>query len=97
MQNFKLEGKLIPFDAVQTVFLYSNELSRSTYLQEVNSLANIFVERLGGSHNHFIELQKELTDKVNEIHKLTKESLLSGLDGIVDVWCMVLLRCMVSI
>jgi len=80
----KLEGALIPFDAVEMVFIYSSELFRNTYLQEIDGLANIYIERLGGTHNQFIELKKELTDKVNEIHALVKENLLNGLDGIVD-------------
>ena len=41
----KQEGALIPYYAVKTVFLYSVETFRNTYLQEVNSLANIFIER----------------------------------------------------
>ena len=80
----KQEGALIPFDAVKTVYLFSIETFRNTFIQETNSLANIFVERLGGEHRHFIELQKELTEKINDITKVAKESLISGAKGIVD-------------
>jgi len=80
----KLKGQLIPYDAVKTVFIYSAETFKNTYQQEVNGLANIFIERLGGEHKHFIELQKELTEKINEIQLMVQEHLIAGLNGIVS-------------
>lgn len=84
LQIKKIEGELIPYDAIKTVFLYSVETFRNTYQQEVNSIANIFIERVGGDHKHFIELQKELSEKINEIQSLVKDNLLTGLKGIVS-------------
>ena len=83
LQVKKIEGDLIPFEAVKTVFLYSVETFRSTYLQEVEGLATVFMERLGGDHTHFVELQKELTEKINEIQASVKEGLIQGLKGVV--------------
>ena len=80
----KQEGKLIPFDAVKTVFLFAVETFRTTYLQEVKSLANVFINRLGGEHKDFIEIQKDIGLIVEEIQKETIDNLLTGLDGIVN-------------
>jgi len=84
LQIKKIEGELIPYDAVKTVFLYSAETFKNTYQQEVNSIANIFIERVGGDHKHFIELQKDLSEKINDIHALVKDNLITGLKGIVS-------------
>ena len=78
----KIEGHLIPYDAVKTVFLFAVETFRSTYLQEVDALSNVFIKRLGGTHDNFIELQKELQEKINEIQATVKGDLLQGLKGI---------------
>ena len=83
LQIKKIQGDVIPFDAVKTVFLYTVEQFRSTYLQEVEAVATIFMERLGGDHKHFVELQKMLAEKINEIQESTKENLMQGIKGIV--------------
>ena len=74
---------MIPFDAVKTVFLYTVETFRTTYLQEVKGLASIFVNRLGAEHHHYIEIQKDLAQKIETIQKETVENMLAGLNGIV--------------
>jgi predicted N-acyltransferase len=78
----KIKGQLIPYDAVQNVFLYTVETFRNTYKQEVDALANVFIKRLGGGHEEFVELQKTLTEKVDAIQSQAKEDLLQGLKGI---------------
>lgn len=83
LQIKKIEGQLIPYDAIKDVFLYSAETFRTTYLQEVEGLATKFMAQLGGDHKHFVELQKELTEKIDDIQKTVKENLLQGLKGIV--------------
>ena len=80
----KQEGKLIPYDAVKKVFLFAVETFRVTYLQEVKGLANIFINRLGGEHRHFIELQKELSEKIELIQLETIDNLITGIDGVVS-------------
>ena len=49
----------------------------------MEALATIFMERLGGDHKHYVELQKILAEKINDIQSQTKENLLQGLKGIV--------------
>lgn len=78
----KIKGLLIPYDAVKTVFLFAAETFRSTYLQEVDALSNVFIKRLGGTHDNFVELQKALQEKINDIQKQVKDDLLQGLSGI---------------
>jgi hypothetical protein len=80
----KLEGQLLPYDSTANIFLYAVETFRASFLQEVKSIANIFVQRLGGEQKHFIELQKELSLKIEEIQAQAKEDIISGLEGIVD-------------
>jgi len=78
----KIKGQLIPYDAVKTVFLYAVETIDTTYNQEVDSLANIFIKRLDGSHDQFIELKQLLAEKLIAIKLNAKEHLLQGLKGI---------------
>lgn len=80
----KLQGTLLPIDAVKTVFLFTIENIRSTYLQDVNGLASIFVERLGGEEKHFKELQRTLVEKINDSTKEARDNTIKGLAGIVD-------------
>ena len=83
LQIKKIEGQLIPYDAVKAVFLYSAETFRTIYLQGSEGLATKFMARLGGDHKHYVEFLKELNEDVNDIHKTVKDSLLQGLKGIV--------------
>jgi len=83
MRIKKMEGELIPYDAVKSVFIYSVETARSTFLQNTNAMANIFVERLGADNEQFKELQKEIMQNVNETMVDFKKSLIDGVDDIV--------------
>lgn len=80
----KRQGKLVPVDAVEQVFLFSVETMRTVYMQEVTALASILVERTGASDTVYKEMQRELTEKVNDTMKDVKETLLSGLAGIIE-------------
>lgn len=83
IQIKKLQGELIPYDAVKSVFIYSVETARTTLIQGIDALANIFVERLGADNEHFKELQKEIMQQVNEIIVEYKNNLIEGVDDIV--------------
>lgn len=78
----KIEGTLIPYEAVKTVFLYAVETIDNTYNQEVDALANIFIKRLDGTHGQFIELKETLSEKLIAIKEQAKEDLLQGIKGI---------------
>ena len=78
----KIEGSLIPFDAVKSVFMYAVETFRSTYMQEVDALTNIYIKILGGDQVQYAELQKDLQEKINAIQKQVKSDLLQGIDSI---------------
>jgi len=80
----KLKGQLVPFDAVKSVFLYSVETFRATYMQEVIGIANIFKQRLNASQKEFVEVQKDITERIDLIQKDIKDNLLKGLYGIVN-------------
>jgi hypothetical protein len=80
----KQEGRLIPFDAVQNFFLFVVETFSKTFSQESKSIANIMVNRLGGERKHLIEIQKELSIKLEELKEQSIKEALAGLDNIVD-------------
>jgi hypothetical protein len=80
----KAEGSLIPYDAAQNLFMYAVETFRTSYMQEVKSLANLFVQKLGGSQRHFVEIQKEIGLIVEASHKEARENVITGLQGIVN-------------
>ena len=80
----KQEGRLIPFDAVQNFFLFVVETFSKTFSQESKSIANIMVNRLGGERKHLIEIQKDLSIKLEELKEQSIKDALSGLDNIVD-------------
>jgi hypothetical protein len=80
----KQEGRLIPFDAVQNFFLFVVETITKTFSQESKSIANIMVNRLGGERKHLIEIQKDLSIKLEELKEQSIKEALAGLDNIVD-------------
>lgn len=84
LQVEKLEGTLIPVDAVKSVFLFAVEEFRNAYLQKVNQMASIYVERLGGTETDYKELQKELTQEINDSLRDTKSSLIKGVSNIIQ-------------
>jgi len=77
----KLEGELMPFDDVKSLYLFTIETIRSTYLQEVRSLADIFKQRFGGSDKEYVALQRDLTEKINDIIEDSKKNALKEVDN----------------
>jgi hypothetical protein len=80
----KKEGALIPFDVVSGFFVKSIETIRTVFSQEMESLANIYVERLGGKEKDLKDIKKELMDRLNFIMIDSKKEMLKGADQIVD-------------
>lgn len=82
----KMQGILVPTDAVRTVFIFSVEAMRSTFIQELNSLANIFSQKTDLNQDQLIELRKDLADDVRRIMEDVRTNLISGIDGVVKEW-----------
>lgn len=80
----KREGRLIPFDAVKTFFLFTIETFIKTYSQESKSLANIMVNRFGGGKKELIEVQKDLQFKLESIKSNTVKEIEKGIENIID-------------
>ena len=83
LEIMKRRGDLVPVDAVKTVFLYSLETTRTLFTQELNSIASIYSEILEADEKTYKQLQKEIMMKVNDVMKTLKDSLKSGLSGVV--------------
>lgn len=75
----KLEGELLPVDAVEHLFLWAVEEYKKTYEQSCDATANIYIKVLGGEQSHFIEIKKMLMEDQCRIGNTYKESLLEGL------------------
>ena len=80
----KYRGDLMPTDAVANLFNFSIETVRTTYQQEVRSIAEIYRQKMELSHADFVEIQKDLTISVNNITKILKQNLMVGIDDIVN-------------
>jgi len=79
----KVEGSLLPVDAVQTLFLWAVKDFQKTYEQETDSLASIYIKNLGGDKKDFIEIKKSLMSKLSFIGETYKENLLNGLENAI--------------
>lgn len=75
----KIEGELLPVDAVETIFLWAVEEFKKTYEQDCDNVANIFIKILGGTQSNFIEIKKMLMEAQSQVGITFKESLLTGL------------------
>lgn len=80
----KKQGNLIPVDAVKSVFIFAIETIRTTYIQELDSLASKFSVRWGANDALYKELQKDLNDAVNDIMKEAKKSLKDGVSSVIE-------------
>ena len=80
----KYSGVLVPTDAVKNLFAFAIENMRALFLQEMQSIANIYQQRAEMEHSEYVELQKELTLKVSDIMKIYKKQLKDGVNGIVE-------------
>lgn len=80
----KQEGKLIPYVEAEFLLTYIVEKIRSTSIQEIDSISNIYKERFDISHLEYIEVKKDLTDIINGIIKDSVEEMKSGIKGIQE-------------
>jgi hypothetical protein len=79
----KMEGELIPTDAASNIFLYAIESYKTSFLQGVKSISNIFSQRLGADHNQYVEIQKQLSESIVSITETAKANVLEGLEAAV--------------
>jgi hypothetical protein len=80
----KMEGHLIPVDAVQHMNIFIIETIRSRFNQEIESLANIYVGILGATHEQFTEIRKKNAEIVQGIMSQAQDDLKNGTAGAVN-------------
>lgn len=79
LQKNKIEGALVPVDAIQNIFLWSIDTFHSTYAQEVQSLANLF-----NSGMSYEATLKNISMALIKLKEDAKNNLLSGIEGVVN-------------
>jgi len=84
LKKSKIEGTLIPVDAIQHVFMWAIDTFHKSYVQEVDALANVFKQVYGADHNKYIRIIKELTQALNKIKTDAKDNLINGVDGVIN-------------
>jgi hypothetical protein len=80
----KKEGLLIPTDAVKSVMIFIIETFRSTFIQDMNNIANIYTQMLGANQQQFVEVRKRIAECVKDITEQAKENAITGVEGIVE-------------
>ena len=80
----KMQGLLIPTDAVRTMNIFVVETIRTTFIQELDSIANIYCQILGATKDQFIEIRRNMAERVQVIMEDAKENLSTGTNGIVE-------------
>lgn len=80
----KIEGALVPVDAVQDVFLWAIDTMHNTYQQELVGTANLYVQILGGDHAKFSELLKKITISLNKVKEEARENIIKGVEGVIE-------------
>lgn len=84
LKKQKIEGLLIPVDAIHNIFIWSIDTFHNTYQQECNNLANLYSSIVGVDSGKLSKLIKELHSNLNRIKEEAKNNLLSGIDGIIE-------------
>lgn len=84
LQNDKIEGTLIPVDAVEFFFTDAINTINSQYKQSVDGVAQIIKERTGANQKQFVEMKKDIDNSLKEIIKRTKKALEESVPRIVE-------------
>ena len=84
LKKQKIEGQLVPVDAIQDLFIWAIDTFHKCYAQEVDSLGNVYVQILGADHASFTKITKQLNQTLNKLKQDAKENILAGIDGVVD-------------
>lgn len=80
----KIEGELLPVDAVSSVFLWAVADMKKTFEQEVDNIANIYIKILDGNHDQYIKIKQELMKVISHIGNTYKENLMNGIDNAIS-------------
>lgn len=80
----KIEGELLPVDAVSSVFLWAVADMKKTFEQEVDNIANIYIKVLDGKHEQYIKIKQELMKVISHIGNTYKENLMNGIDNAIS-------------
>lgn len=84
LQIAKLEGKLLPVDVVEKIFLWSASDMKKTYEQDVCSLISRLVKNAGGTQDDYISLKKDAMQNISITGETFKENLLTGLENQIN-------------
>jgi len=80
----KMEGQLIPVDAIKHIFIWASEDFKKTFEQELDTITTIYMQILSGTKEQEIDIKKKLNARLAEIGATMKESLKSGLRNEVN-------------
>lgn len=79
----KIEGDVLPIDAISTVFLWATTNMIKTYEQDLDNITNIYIKILGGEQKHFIEIKRQLMKRLSATGEELKKSLMDGIENII--------------
>lgn len=80
----KLEGKLIPIQDAETLFIYAIEGFHSHYEQEVESILNTMASSVEISHERFVELRGQLRGMLTDLYNETRKDLIDGVKNLSE-------------
>jgi|SRR5690554_2754007 len=84
LQIAKLEGELLPVDAVEHIFLWATSDMAKTYEQDVNNMITKLVKMVDGTKDDFIMLKKQAMEDISMTGTTYKENLINGLKNQID-------------
>jgi len=80
----KNEGKLIPIQEVETLFIYAIEGFHNYYQQEIDSILTTITGTIDLSHDRFVELRKDIKNTLTTLYNDTRKQLLEGTENLAD-------------
>ena len=80
----KIEGALIPFDAVLHLFTNALASYHTSYKRGVDSLINVYKSRFGISHDDVVSLKQELHKTLSTVQDSAKSDLQDGAKRVAE-------------
>jgi hypothetical protein len=80
----KNEGKLIPIQEAETLFIYAIEGFHNYYQQEIDSILNTITGSVDLSHNRYVELRKDIKNILTQLYNETREQLIDGVENLSE-------------
>ncbi|MDA3816921.1 MAG: hypothetical protein PF486_06050 [Prolixibacteraceae bacterium] len=81
LQIAKLEGELLPVDAVENIFLWATSDMAKTYEQDANNMITKLVKMVDGTKEDFIMLKKQAMEDIAMTGMTYKENLMTGIEN----------------